>query len=188
MQRVVLLLFAFVMFAHAEMTIKQDLSVSAESETTKYRSLVRVSGSEALLNLKTLTLADKNDIIKTYNAINAFLGKNSICKGGSFSIEPLYENKNGARMQVGFESQYSLECVFSEIQNSEFQRILRTIESEVGKNKYLSLGVSRIEKVLDEQALEILTEQLNARLLEFALQKAKEYSNLSHRKCNVKSI
>lgn len=172
----------------AEMLIKQDLNVSVEVEATKYTSSIVIRESETLRKLKELSLDNKNAIIKTYNGINESLGKESICKGGSFKIEPIYEYKNGKRIQSGFESHYSLNCEFNEEQKKDYDKILRKIESEVGKNQYLLFTLPNVEKILDEKMLTKVDEQLNAKLLELALQKAKEYSSLARQKCSVKEI
>lgn len=177
-----------VSIASAEMLIKQDLSVSVELEATKYVSLVNVRENESLRKLKTLSLEDKNTIIKTYNNINGFLSKDSICKGGSFSISPIYEYKNGKKTQNGFESLYTLNCEFSEAQKEDYNKIIQKIESEVRENPYLLFALPSIDKVLDEKSLLEIDEQLNVKMLELALQKAKEYSNLSRQKCSIKEI
>lgn len=174
--------------ANAEMLIKQDLSVSIEVEASKYISLVNIHGSETLRKLKNLSLSDKNTIIETYNNINKFLGKDSFCKGGSFEIEPIYEYKNNQRIQNGFASHYSLDCEFNEAQKEDYDKILSKIENEVSKNQYLLFTFPKIEKILDEKSLATLDEQLNIKMLEIALQKAKEYSNLSRHKCSIKEI
>ncbi len=186
----VILIFCASLFVEvsAEMLIKQDLSVSTEVEATKYTSFVNINGNEMLRKLKTLSPADKNAIIKTYNNINDFLGKDSFCKGGSFEINPIYEYKNGKRIQNGFESHYSLNCEFSEIQKEDYNNILRKIESEVSKNQYLLFALPSINKVLDDKLFAEIDEQLSIQLLEFALQKAKEYSNISRQKCSIKEI
>lgn len=185
---VFMLCFGVFGVANAEMLIKQNLSVSVEVEATKYVSFISVSGNEALRKLKTLNVSDKNAIIKTYNNINEFLGKESICKGGSFEIQPIYEYKNNQRIQNGFTSNYGLNCEFFEAQKEDYDKILRKIENEVQKNPYLLFALPSVEKVLDEKSLTILDEQLNVKLLELALQKAKEYSNLSRHKCTIKEI
>lgn len=174
--------------ASAEMLIKQDLSVSVEVEATKYTSSIMIRGSEALRKLKDLSLDNKNAIIKTYNNINESLGKESICKGGSFKIEPIYEYRNGKRIQNGFESHYNLNCEFNEEQKGDYDKILRKIESEVRKNQYLLFTFPSVQKVLDEKMLAKIDEQLNVKLLEIALQKAKEYSSLARQKCSIKEI
>lgn len=176
------------MNASAEMLIKQDLSVSVEVEATKYISSITIRGSETLRKLKELSLDNKNAIIKTYNNINESLGEESICKGGSFKIEPIYEYKNGKRIQNGFESYYDLNCEFDEEQKKDYDKILHKIESEVGKNQYLLFTLPSVEKILDEKMLTKVDAQLNVKLLDLALQKAKEYSSLARQKCSVKEI
>ena len=74
--------------ASAEMLIKQALQVEREVKPTQYSSHITIQGSKALETLNQLSIKDKNSIIKTYNAINESLGDDSICKGGSFSINP----------------------------------------------------------------------------------------------------
>ena len=172
----------------AEMLIKQDLSVSVEVEATKYVSLVNIKENESLRKLKILSLEDKNTIIKTYNRINEFLGRERICKGGSFNIEPIYEYKNGKKVQNGFESHYSLSCEFGEMQKEDYNKIIQKIESEVRKNPYLLFALPSIDKVVDEKSLLEIEEQLNVKMLQLALQKAKDYSNLSRQKCSIKEI
>lgn len=174
--------------AWAEMLIKQDLSVSIEVEAAKYISFINIRESESLRKLKSLSMEDKNIIIKTYNTLNTFLGENSICKGGSFNIEPIYAYKNGTRMQNGFETHYSLNCEFTKEQKKSYDQIIQKIEEEARKNPYLLFALPSIEKVVDEKKLAEIDEQLNMELLELAMQKAKEYSKFSKQKCSVKEI
>lgn len=174
--------------ASAEMLIKQALQVELEVKPTQYSSHITIQGSKALETLNQLSIKDKNSIIKTYNAINESLGDDSICKGGSFSINPAYHYKDGKRIQSGFETHYALSCEFVESQKQTFNAILDKIQAEVAKNTYLTFPIPSVQLGVDENALKDSDSTLNAKLLELALQKAKEYSTLTRQKCSIKEI
>lgn len=83
--------------AVAETLIKQRLNVVIDIEPKQYSNNLVVSGSKELQKLKSLSLENKNAIIKTFNGINDFLGNDSICRGGGFAINPSYYYKDGKK-------------------------------------------------------------------------------------------
>lgn len=174
--------------ANAEMLIKQALQVEIEVKPTQYSSHIVIQGSKALETLNQLSVKDKNSIIKTYNAINESLGDDSICKGGSFSIDPAYHYKEGKRIQAGFKTHYTLSCEFVESQRQTFNAILDKIQAEVEKNAYLTFPIPNVQLGVDENTFKESDSALNEKLLTLALQKAKEYSALTRRKCSIKEI
>ncbi|TLD84995.1 hypothetical protein LS70_000050 [Helicobacter sp. MIT 11-5569] len=185
---IALFLFALLPVNAAETLIKQRLNTTLNLSPTKYSSNPVITASKELQKLKTLGVEDKNAIIKTFNAINAFLGSDSICKGGSFAINPAYYYKDGKKIQEGFETNFTLNCVFVESQKQEFNAILDKIQAEVSKNTFLMFPIPRVDLGVDEKVFSESDSVLNAKLLNLALQKAKEYSNLTQKKCSIKEI
>lgn len=190
MSKKLLLTVAFLstsLFAN-EMLIKQDLSIVAKVPPTTFSSTIQVLGSDKLQKQKNLSLEDKNSIIKTYNTLNAFVKNSAICKGGSFSITPLYEYKNGKRDQVGFESAYHLGCEFKEESKEDFNAILDFIERETQKNPYLLFPIPSVNKNITQEDLREIEGKLNAELIKKANTMAKEYSKTTDKKCTIKEI
>lgn len=174
--------------ASAETLIKQRLSVVVDIKPKQYSSNLVVSGSKELQKLKSLSLENKNAIIKTFNRINDFLGSDSICKGGGFAISPSYYYKDGKKIQEGFETNFILYCEFVESQKQEYNTILEKIESEVSKNPFLMFAVPRVDLGVNKAEFQESDALLNVELLKLALEKAKEYGKLTKKKCSIKEI
>ncbi|MCI5968999.1 hypothetical protein [Helicobacter sp.] len=174
--------------ANAEILIKQRLNVAIDITPKQYSSNITILASEELQKLKTLSLENKNAIIKTFNAINDFLGSNSICKGGSFVINPSYHYRDGKRVQEGFEINFSLHCQFMESKKKEYNAILEKIETEVSKNALLMFLLPSVELSVSDRDFKQSDSVLNAKLLAFALETAEEYGKLTHKKCSIKEI
>ncbi len=172
----------------SEMLIKQNLSIVAKIPSTTFLSTIQVLGSDKLQKQKSLSLEDKNAIIRTYNTLNDFVKNSAICKGGSFSITPLYEYKNGKKDQVGFESSYHLDCKFKEESKGDFNAILDFIERETQKNSYLLFPIPRINKNITQDDLREIESKLNEDLIKKANKRAKEYSKITNKKCMIKEI
>ncbi|WP_299548812.1 hypothetical protein [uncultured Helicobacter sp.] len=174
--------------ASAETLIKQRLNVIIDVEPKQYSSNLVVSGSKELQKLKSLSLENKNAVIRTFNTINDFLRNDNICKGGSFAINPSYHYKDGKKTQEGFEADFALHCEFVESQRQEYNAILEKIESEVSKNPFLVFAFPKIDLNISKEEFEKSDAFLNTELLKLALEKTKEYGKLTKKKCSIKEI
>lgn len=183
-----ILFFFMYLPASAETLIKQQLNVSIDIRPKQYLSNIVIYGSKELQKLKTLSLENKNTIIKTFNSINNFLDENSICKGGSFAVNPSYFYKDGKKTQEGFEVDFSLNCEFEESKMKEYNAILERIEIEVSKNPLLIFAFPRVSLGVSEAELYNSDSMLNVELVNLALKKAKEYGELTKKKCSIREI
>ncbi|MBX7490859.1 hypothetical protein [Helicobacter turcicus] len=172
----------------AETLIKQRLSVAVDVTPTQYSSNITITASKELQKLKTLSVENKNAIIKTFNAINDSLGNDSICKGGSFAINPSYYYKDGKKIQEGFETNFALHCEFKESKKQEFNAILENIEAEVSKNPFLMFAFPSVDLNVSDVDFQKSDSVLNVKLLNLALEKANEYGKLTKKKCSIKEI
>lgn len=171
---------------NSQSKINQTLSFSQELEAREFTSYINITASPKLRALPSLNTNDKNKIIATYNAINA--AKSAICKGGSFSLNPLFTHKDGRSIQSGFESNFSLECEFEKAQKSEFDMLLNKIEREVLANDFLEFTLPQINAKISQKDRANANKKANIELLKIAQKKAQEYSNQLNLNCKIGEI
>ncbi|CAM2938320.1 hypothetical protein [Helicobacter burdigaliensis] len=172
----------------AEMKISQNFELSKEIPNNSYKSNIQILGSQKLRETKNLSLEDKNSIIKTFNAINKqVLG--DICMGGGFEINPFYEYKNNTKQQSGFETSYNLECNFNTQKEIEtFNHYLKFIEKEVSNNKWLLFPIPKSENIATQESVKNFDKKLQEEILIQIMQKAKDYSKITQKKCSVQEV
>ena len=167
-----------------EITIIQNIKTSIQIEPTLFKADFFIKESENLHKIKNLATKDKNTIIDTYNAINLYLQKDSICKGGGFDISPVYSYN--PRKLEGYQTNFQAACKFEEKDSKKFNATLNHIENTAKENKFLTFSIPKIIKVLDENR--DYTEQLNDKILEIAINKSKKLSKTLQKKCYLKEI
>lgn len=181
-----LVMFFNNIFANEITKINQTLSFSQELEAREFTSYINISASPKLRAMPNLNTNDKNKIIATYNAINA--AKSAICKGGSFSLNPLFSHKDGRSIQSGFESNFSLECEFNNTNKKEFDSLLNKIEKEVLANDFLEFTLPQINTRISQEDRANANKNANLELLKIAQKKAQEYSNQLNLNCKIGEI
>ena len=167
-----------------EILITQNIGASIQVKPTIFQANFFIKESENLHKIKNLATKDKNTIIETYNTINLYLQKDSICKGGNFDISPVYSYN--PRKLEGYQTNFNATCKFKEMDSKKFNEVLNYVENITKENRFLTFSIPKIVKILDENV--DYAEQLNNKILEVAIKKSKTLSKTLQKKCYLKEV
>lgn len=181
----IFLCFLQVLYAN-EILLHQQISAHTKIESTLYHTRLEIRASEKLRESKNLSTEVKNAIIKTYNFLNK--KSDNFCVGGSFKIEPIYNYVNSKKQEVGYQTNWDMQCKFNASLLKDFNQFLALVEEEVQKNPYLSFGIPAIHPIVDEEVYKSYDDVLNQDLLKKAMEQAQMYSKILHKTCTIKEI
>ncbi|WP_158654880.1 hypothetical protein [Helicobacter mesocricetorum] len=172
----------------SEILIHQNISVTAKIESTLFVANPQINESEKLRNEKNLSMAQRNQIIQTFNLLNQEIQKSGICNGGGFEIAPYYTYENGSKEQMGYQSHWNIICEFNQDSLEAFNAHLNFIQNQIDKNPYLVFTLPSIHKGIDQNKNRELDEDLNVALLQKAQDVAKKYAKTLRKRCEIKKI
>lgn len=149
---------------------------------------IRIDSSAKLRNIGELTQKDRGSITTALNAIIQEAKKSEICKGGSYSINPIVSYKDDKRNTIGQNVEFALNCKFSEVQLGEYNALLKQINAKVSKNTLLALPQPEIQSRITQIEISAKKEALFAEFLGDIGKITDNYAKLLGKTCEVRKI
>lgn len=149
---------------------------------------IRIDSSAKLRNIGELTQKDRGSITTALNAIIQEAKKSEICKGGSYSINPIISYKDDKRNTIGQNVEFALDCKFSEAQLGEYNALLKKINAKVSKNALLALPQPEVQSHITQIEISAKKEALFAEFLGDMGKITDNYAKLLGKTCEVRKI
>lgn len=152
-------------------------------------STIRIESSSKLRNIGELKDETRANITTTLNNIIQESKKYEICKGGSYSINPIISHKDDKRSTIGQEVRFNMDCKFSENEDlATYNKLLKSINQIIAKNNLLALPQPQVSSQITQDEISAKKENM---FLDF-LNKTKEiessYSSGLNLTCKINKI
>ena len=182
-------IFAFGALLNAgEVIITKSFVQSGVAVPEMLFATIRINSSAKLRNIGELTQKDRASITTALNSIIQEAKKSAICKGGSYSINPIISYKDDKRNTIGQNVEFALDCKFKEASLGAYNALLKTINAKVAKNPLLSLPQPEIESRITQIEINAKKEELFAEFLRGMGQITDNYAKLLGKTCEVQKI
>ena len=183
------LIFALCALLNAgEVIITKSFIQSGVAVPEMLFATIRIDSSAKLRNIGELTQKDRASITTALNTIIQDAKKSAICKGGSYSINPIISYKDDKRNTIGQNVEFSLDCKFKEADLGAYNALLKTINAKISKNPLLSLPQPEIESRITQIEINAKKEALFAEFLRNMGQIVDNYAKLLGKTCEVQKI
>lgn len=171
-----------------KLSINQEVEVRQKAEPDTFKAKIRIQGSNALRALSKLSDEQTESLTQTFEAVSRLIKANKeICSGGSYGYAPeVYFERNRRRM--GYSANQEIMCSFGSEQKSSYEKLLKAIGVEVGRNSLLMLPILPIQAIITPQQIDKNTQEMRTELLKKAQAVAKQYSRALKQNCNIEDI
>lgn len=166
--------------------IVRTIETSTKLLPTHFQSNLRFNASASLSTKPSLSSEEKANIHNLFNAILTRVKQDNFCKGGSYSIEPTFEYKDGLRIPKGQSLNASLECEITKEQLPAYNKLLSDLDGMLGDS--VTLTIPALQAILQPEEIRAAQEKLSDTLLQLATQKAQDYSNLLQKTCSITQV
>ena len=172
----------------AEVVISKSFVQSGIAKPALLFATIRINSSAKLRNIGELTQKDRASITTALNSIIQDAKNSAICKGGSYSINPIISYKDDKRNTIGQNVEFSLDCKFGEANLGAYNALLKKINAKVAKNPLLSLPQPEIESRITQVEINAKKEALFAEFLRDMGQITDNYAKILGKTCEVQKI
>lgn len=171
-----------------KLTINQEMEVRSKAEPDTFKAKIRIQGSNALRALSKLNDDQSDSLVQTFEAVSRLIKANKeICSGGSYGYAPeVYYERN--RRRVGFSASQEIECSFGIEQKTSYEKLLKAVGVEVGRNALLTLPLLPLQAIVTPEQIDKNTQEMRTELLKKAQGVAKQYSKALRQECNIEDI
>ncbi|WP_277640664.1 SIMPL domain-containing protein [Wolinella succinogenes] len=166
-------------------TLSREISLQEKVTPSRYLSNPSLRASEYLRNKPDLTSAEKAQITQALNQILDRVSKEKFCKGGSYSIDPLYEFNEGRQKLIGHQLFLNLSCTLKNEEIARFNALINDIDKMASSSGFLLFSVPSLSATLSSEDIAMAKEAAYEKILALALDKAKEYSQIALKKCSL---
>ena len=188
MKKLALLGILFATLSAGEIVITKSFIQRGIVKPQTLFATIRIDSSAKLRNIGELTQKDRASITTTLNAIIQEAKKSEICKGGSYSINPIISYKDDKRNTIGQNVEFALNCKFSEAQLGEYNALLKQINAKISNNTLLALPQPQIESRITQIEISAKKEALFAEFLGDMGKIVDNYAKLLGKTCDVRKI
>lgn len=171
-----------------EIVITKSFVQSGVAKPELLFATIRINSSAKLRNIGELTQKDRASITTALNAVIQDAKRSEICKGGSYSINPIISYKDDKRNTIGQNVEFALDCKFKEANLADYNALLKTINAKISKNALLSLPQPEIESRITQIEINAKKEALFAEFLRVSEQITDNYSKILGKTCEVRKI
>ena len=171
-----------------KLSINQEVEVRSKAEPDTFKAKIRIQGSNTLRALSKLNDEQSESLVQTFNAVSRLIKANKeICSGGSYGYSPeVYYERN--RRKVGFSAYQEIVCSFGSEQKSAYEKLLKAVGVEVGRNALLTLPILPIQAIITPEQIDRSTQEMRTELIKKAQGVAKQYSKALKQNCNIEDI
>lgn len=169
-------------------SLTRELSYTKKLIPNQYRSTPTLRASEYLRNKPELSSQEKGQITQTINKILERAKQESFCKGGSYSLEPLYEFDDGRQKLIGHELNLQLSCTLKSEDISRFNVLINEMDRLASESGFLHFLIPPLHAQINEEDISRAKEEAYEKLLRLASEKAAYYSKVSARTCALEEV
>lgn len=188
MKKLALIILCSGILFGGDITISKSFKLTGMIKPKLLFANVEVIGSSKLRNIGELKDSDRGSITSTLNSIIQKVKKDEICKGGSYSINPIFNYKDDRRNIIGQELSFRLECKFDESKIENYNAILKAINATISKNPLLALPQPQISSRITADEINAKKESLFNEFLGNINNIEEGYSKILNKTCSVSKI
>ncbi len=188
MKKLALLGILCAMLNAGEIVITKSFVTQGSVKPMMLFATIRIDSSAKLRNIGELTQKDRGSITSALNAIIQDAKEAKICKGGSYSINPIISYKDDKRNTIGQNVDFALDCKFSEANLSEYNALLKKINAQVSKNALLALPQPEVQSRITQIEINAKKEALFVEFLGGVGKIVDSYAKLLSKTCEVRKI
>lgn len=188
MKKLALLGILFCALSAGEIVITKSFVQQGVVKPETLFATIRIDSSAKLRNIGELAQKDRASITSALNAIIQEAKGTEICKGGSYSINPIISYKDDKRNTIGQNVEFALNCKFSEAQLDTYNALLKKINAKVSKNALLALPQPEVQSRITQIEINAKKEALFAEFLGDMGKITDNYTKLLNKICEVRKI
>ncbi|RAX52238.1 hypothetical protein CCY99_07550 [Helicobacter sp. 16-1353] len=171
------------------LAIEKNFVLNKKIEPSYLFADIRIESSSLLRNIGELNDNDRKSITSTLNTIIVEAKKDDICKGGSYSINPIVNYDKNDRKTIGQNVDFTLNCKFLEKDGlAKYNDFLSKINKILSSNRLLTLPQPSIAYRITDDEINAAKETLFGEFLSHINSIETKYSTLAGKKCVVNSI
>ncbi|RDU64746.1 hypothetical protein [Helicobacter sp. MIT 14-3879] len=181
-------LFSGILLAN-EITISKSFIKIGSIKPNFIFTTINIQSSSKLRNIGELNSKNRWSITSTLNNIIQEAKKSHICKGGSYSINPIINYKNDTRNTIGQDVDFSLNCKFNESKDlNAYNNLLKNINKIISNNNLLALPQPQLTYNITQEEIIAKKEELFSEFLNDIDDITNRYSKKLNKICEVKKI
>ncbi|MGP1579803.1 MAG: hypothetical protein ACTTH5_02100 [Wolinella sp.] len=169
-------------------SLTREFSYTKKLIPNQYRSTPTLRASEYLRNKPELSSQEKGQITHTINKILERTKQESFCKGGSYSLEPLYEFHDGRQKLIGHELNLQFSCTLKSEDISRFNALINEMDHLASESGFLHFLIPPLHAQISAGEIDRAKENAYEELLILASKKATHYSKVSARTCTLAEV
>ena len=168
------------------MEIAQNFKASAPIEPTHFYTFLSFSASPELSVKPMLDREDRASLERIFDTISQKIKQDSLCTGGSYSIEPTFDFKDGKEVPQGQRISASIECNFPTERLQDYKNLIKSINASL-EGKVL-LSTPALEPTTTPERLQEVQFQLTEKILKEIDERVQAYNKQLKKKCKVEEI
>lgn len=170
------------------LSVVRDFSLNEKVMPKQYLSNPHLRASEYLRNKPELSSDEKAQITHEINQILSRVALESFCKGGSYSLDPIYEFHEGRQRLVGHQLFLNFSCTLEHDEIARFNALINEMDKMASSSGFFSFSIPSLNATLSAEDIEGAKERGYEKLLLLALEKESTYSKLTKRQCALHEI
>lgn len=193
----IILLFCIIGFSFADsvkndiddLIINKNFTLNKKVEPIYLFANINIESSSLLRNIGELSNENRKNITTTLNSIIEEAKKGDICKGGSYSINPIINYDKGNRKTIGQNVDFMLNCKFIESSDlKNYNAFLANINKKISANKLLSLPQPSLFHNITDDEINTTKEEMFSEFLKDIKTIEDKYSKLANKICKINDI
>lgn len=192
----IILLFCIIGFSFAnsvkndnDLVITKNFTLNKKVEPIYLFANINIESSSLLRNIGELSNENRKNITTTLNSIIEEAKKGNICKGGSYSINPIINYDKGNRKTIGQNVDFMLNCKFIESSDlKNYNAFLANINKKISANKFLSLPQPSLFHNITNDEINATKEEMFGEFLKDIKTIEDKYSKLANKICKINDI
>ncbi|MGI0440361.1 hypothetical protein ACRE1S_07565 [Helicobacter himalayensis] len=133
-----------------EAYIEAQVSIMPDS----YVALPKIRESENLAKKINLSNEEKAVIDVAFQKVSEKFAQSELCKGGSYTLEPNYSYKDGAKTLVGQRLSADFSCSFKKEEFEKYATMIKEVDSISDNLGYFTLIIPSVNTTLSKEQVE----------------------------------
>ncbi|MGP1450376.1 MAG: hypothetical protein ACTTJS_04545 [Wolinella sp.] len=187
MKSLTILALPLALFA-SELSISRPIKASIQITPSQIIAESGIIASELLRNKGAITTKEKSQIISDTNKILDRVKSESFCKGGSYTLEPIYNHEESKLKLLGYNLFSMFSCSLKTDELPRFNALVNDMQILADNSQYLELQLPIIRTTIKDDESEKAMEKAQEELLKKALKEAEKYSQITQKSCSLQTM
>lgn len=169
--------------------LSQEVSATKDIDYKNYTTSLYLRANNILAKEPNLNELQKDKIQTLFSKINERAKQEKICqKGGSFTLSPSYDYKDGQQVQKGHSIEGAIVCELTKEDEQTYKNLVKDLDYLVLKSGLAKLWGRGITPIVTEQEQAQVKQDLFDEIVKKSKDLQKHYEDLLDARCKIANI